>query len=131
MITIVLVDDQAPVRHMLRMRLESEPDLRIVGEAADGQAGIELVQELRPDVVLMDVVMPHLDGIAAASALCALAPETAVVILTLHGDAATRAQALAAGAVALIEKGQGDPQLLDAIRRAARSSQNDDRSERD
>ena len=119
MTTVLLVDDQVSVRRGLRMRLALEPDLSIVGEAPDGATAIQLVAALRPDVVLMDIEMPGMDGITAAAALRAVAPECAVVMLSLHGDRATRARAEAAGAVAFVEKQAAEPVLLTAIRAAA------------
>ncbi len=101
------------------MRLELEPDFEILGEAGDGQAALALVSELKPQVVLMDVAMPNLNGIAAAQALRRLAPESAVVILSLHGDPQTRARAQEAGAAAFVEKHEGEGRLLSVIRQVA------------
>ena len=115
----MLVDDQTSVRRGLRMRLAVEPDLSIIGEAPDGASAIALAAALRPDVVLMDVEMSGLDGIAAAAAIRTVSPESAVVMLSLHGDPATRARAEAAGAVAFVEKQTAGPLLLTAIREAA------------
>jgi DNA-binding NarL/FixJ family response regulator len=119
MITLLLVDDDPIVRRGLRMRLALEPDLRIVGEANDGEEALARAEELRPDVVVMDVVMLHLDGISATAALRARLPQTRVVILSLHGDPDTRARAAEAGAVAFITKSNGAKELLVAIRSAA------------
>ena len=115
----MLVDDQRSVRRGLRLRLALEPDLSIVGEAPDGPTAIELAAALRPDVVLMDVEMSGMDGISAAAALRTMAPESAVVMLSLHGDPATRARAEAAGAVAFVEKQTAERSLLMVIREAA------------
>ncbi|GIV98390.1 MAG: hypothetical protein KatS3mg057_3047 [Herpetosiphonaceae bacterium] len=118
-IRLVLVDDQPAVRQGLRMRLSLEPDILIVGEAGDGESSLALVDGLRPDVVLMDIMMPRMDGIAATKALRQAVPECAVVILSLHDDLVTRQRARAAGAFACIAKQELDKLLLEAIRQAA------------
>lgn len=125
LITLLLVDDQPTVRRGLRMRLGLEPDLVVIGEAGDGEAALELVSRLRPDVVLMDIEMPKIDGISATEALRSAGPSCPpVVILTIHGDAATRARAESAGAAAFIEKTSADGVLIEVIRRVARESRN-------
>ena len=116
-ISIVLVDDQATVRRGLRMRLTIEADVEVVGEAGSGEAALRLVRSLSPDVVLMDVEMPGMDGIDATAALCAAAPQVAVVVLSLYDDARTRARAREAGAAAFVAKHQAKTTLLATIRR--------------
>jgi DNA-binding NarL/FixJ family response regulator len=101
------------------MCLEIEPDITIVGEAGDGKTALALVETLHPDVVLMDVEMPDMDGVATTAALRALEPLASVVIHTVHDDAATRARALAAGAVAVVAKRRCGDDLAPAIRTAA------------
>jgi DNA-binding NarL/FixJ family response regulator len=101
------------------MRLALEPDLEVVGEAGNGTEAVALVPVLAPDVVLMDVSMPHMDGIAATEALRAVVPGVIVLILSLHDDAATQARALAAGARGFIEKRGGVEALLAAIHESA------------
>lgn len=121
-ITLLVVDDQPSVRRGLKMRLALEPDLETLGEASNGLEALSAVSVLKPDVVVMDVDMPHLDGIAATQRLTHLAPATAVVILTIHDDEATRRRAQAAGAAAFVAKQAGDGALLEAIHGAARSA---------
>jgi DNA-binding NarL/FixJ family response regulator len=118
-IKILLVDDQPAVRDGLRMRLELEPDLTIVGEACDGLEAVALAQALAPDVVVMDVEMPRLDGIRAARQLQATAPSMAIVMLSIHSDVTTRARVREAGAIAFVEKRSAIDVLLAEIRRAA------------
>ena len=101
------------------MRLAAEPDMTVVGEAADGAAALDLVEEVRPEVVLMDVAMPILDGIQATSLLRQLHPEVAVIVLTMYEDAATRTRAAHAGAAGFVAKSAPIECLLDAIRDTA------------
>ena len=119
MITLALVDDEPTVRQALRMRLGLESDLAIVGEACDGATGIELVESTKPQVVLMDVTMPLVDGISATQQLRLSTPATAIIVLSLHDDSATRLRAKSAGAVAFIGKHESPETLLAAIRAAA------------
>ena len=124
MIRVLLVDDQGVVRRALRARLHLEPDLEVVGEASSGSEALALAQSLTPDVVLMDVEMPEMDGIEATAALHRIGPQSAVVMLSIHDDAQTRERARAAGAVALVEKRGATETLLAAIRQAAGQARN-------
>ena len=119
MIRVLLVDDQAVVRRALRVRFHLEPDLEVVGEASTGSEALTLAQALTPDVVLMDIQMPGMDGIEATAALRRVVPQSVVVILSIYDDAQTRGQAQAAGAVACVEKRGETETLLSAIRQAA------------
>ena len=119
MIRLLLVDDQPAVRRGLEMRLLLEPDLLVVGEASNGKEALALGQTLFPDVVLMDIEMPEMDGITATAALHTAVPQTAVIMLSIHDDATTRARAQAAGAVAFVEKRGTAEGLLVAIRQVA------------
>jgi DNA-binding NarL/FixJ family response regulator len=122
MITILLVDDQPIVREGLTIRLQLELDLRVVGEAKSGEEALLLAAQLHPNVVLMDIDLPCMDGIAAAAELRELAPQSAVVILSLCDDRRTREAAYAAGAVFFVSKHDPGDTLLGAIRRAADSN---------
>ncbi len=119
MIRVLLVDDQSVVRRALRVRFHLEPDLEVVGEASTGTEALTLAQTLTPDVVLMDIEMPEMDGIQATAALRRVVPQSVVVILSIHDDAQARERAQAAGAVAFVEKRGTTDALLAAIRQAA------------
>jgi DNA-binding NarL/FixJ family response regulator len=118
MIRVLLVDDQPAVRHGLAIRLHLEPDIQIVGEASTGREALALAQILMPDVVLMDLLMPGMDGIEATAALRQVVPQSAVVIISISNDVQTRGRAQAAGAVAFVEKRGATDTLLAAIRLA-------------
>jgi DNA-binding NarL/FixJ family response regulator len=121
-IRVLLVDDEPKVLLGLRMLLALEADIRVVGEAADGATAVDLASRLSPDVVLMDVNLPVVDGIAATRQHTVRVPRAAVVILSLHDDRGTVDRALAAGAVAFVGKQQMDGDLLGAIRMAAETT---------
>jgi DNA-binding NarL/FixJ family response regulator len=117
MITVVLIDDQALVRAGLRTLLERDPLIRVVGEAETGRSGIALVQQTRPAVVLMDIRMPVLDGIAATRAIVG-DPElhaTQVVVLTTFDDDAEIAAAIRAGAAGYLLKDLTPEELRHAV----------------
>jgi len=118
MIRLLIVDDQSAVRQGLQMVLTAEPDLQVVGEASDGEGALSLAQTLNPDVVLMDVEMPHADGIATTQALHTACPHAAVIMLSIHDDAHTRERAERAGAAAFVPKSMPAKVLLAAIRQA-------------
>lgn len=117
MIKIIIVDDHAMVRSGLRLLLSGKEDIEVVGEGADGDEGIRLVRELKPDVVLMDLSMPHgKDGLTAASELNNEFPDTAVLILTMHDDDEYLFRAIHAGASGYVLKSAPHEELLSAIR---------------
>lgn len=118
MINVLLVDDQESVRRGLRMRLALEEDLQVVGEAADGRKALDLIRELKPDVVIMDLEMPGMDGISATAALHDMTPQVKVVMLSLHDNSFLRDRARIAGATAFVEKREGAGRLLNEIRNA-------------
>ena len=119
MISVLLVDDEQLVRAGLRMILELADDLSVVGEAGDGQAAIEAVRRSRPEVVLMDLRMPRLGGVAATAALRALPQPPAVVVLTTFNTDDDVYQALAAGATGFLLKDTPPAELQQAVRLAA------------
>ena len=116
MIRVLLADDQGLVRTGFRMILGAEPDLEVVGEAADGLEAVELVGRLEPDVVLMDIRMPGLDGIEATRRAIALRPGVRVVVLTTFDLDEYVYAALSAGASAFLLKDAKESQLMAAIR---------------
>ena len=120
-IKILLVDDQQIVRRGLRMSLGLEGDIHIIGEACDGLEAIELAKKLAPDVILMDVEIPHMDGITATQTLKTITPDTNVVVLTLHDDADVKLRTLDAGAFAFVPKHAPLDALIFTIRQAATS----------
>jgi two-component system response regulator DesR len=119
MIRLLLVDDQPAVRMGLQMRLDLEPDIVVIGEAADGAAALALALVLQPDVVLMDIEMPIMDGLTAAAVLRTAVPRAAVVIMSLQDDPGTQRHAQANGAVAFVAKHVANETLPQAIRLAA------------
>ncbi|MFD6450307.1 response regulator [Nocardia sp. NPDC060220] len=117
MITVLLVDDQRLVRAGLRMLIEDTTDLTVVGEAADGVAAVRLYAELAPDLVVMDLRMPGLDGVAATRQILAASPRAKVLVLTTFDDDEHLFPALSAGAAGYFVKDTEPAVLLDAIRR--------------
>lgn len=118
MIKLFLVDDQPSALRGLRQRLSLEPDIRVIGEACNGEDAVQLVPTLCPDIVLMDVAMPGMDGITTTTELRHVCPQSAVVILSLYDDSATRERAQSAGAVAFVAKDRVEELLLWTVRQA-------------
>jgi len=117
MIKILLVDDQAAARMGLKLRLGLETDLEVLGEAVDGEDAVAQATRLVPDVVVMDVAMPNMDGIDATRMICASC-DCKVVMLSLYDDSETRQRASDAGAGAYGTEQVSDVVLLMAVRRA-------------
>jgi DNA-binding NarL/FixJ family response regulator len=116
MIRVLIADDQALVRTGFRVILDAEPDLQVVGEAADGREAVDLVQQKRPDVVLMDIRMPNLDGIEATRHLTALPRAPRVLMLTTFDLDQYVYEALRAGASGFLLKDAGADELLHGVR---------------
>jgi DNA-binding NarL/FixJ family response regulator len=118
-ITIALADDHKVVRQGLRAVLEAEPDFRVIGEAGDGLEAIRVVERLRPDVVILDMMMPGLHGLEATRQVRKCAPKTHVVVLSMHADEAYVIEALKNGAAAYVLKDSSSDELIKAVREAA------------
>ena len=118
-IRVFLCDDVEAFRALMRFTLEEDPAIRIVGEAADGEAGVEGVAELKPDVVLLDLSMPELDGMEAIPVMLERSPNTQIVALSGFGAEKMAEPVLARGAVAYLEKGADVQVIRDAIHAAA------------
>jgi len=118
-IRILIADDHGIVRQGLRMYLGSDPEIEIIGEARDGAEALKLAHQLHPDVVLMDLLMPVMDGIAATSAIRRELPDTEVVALTSVLEDAAVVEAIRAGAIGYLLKDTEAPELRRAIKAAA------------
>lgn len=119
-ITVLLVDDHAIVRAGVRAYLNAQPDLEVVGEAASGVEALQIVAELAPDVALMDLVMPEMDGVEATWRLRRVSPRTQVVVLTSFHEDEQIFPAIKAGALSYLLKDIDPQDLAEAIRAAAR-----------
>jgi DNA-binding NarL/FixJ family response regulator len=115
-IRILIVDDHTLVRQGIRALIEKEPDLAVVGEAEDGRVAITMTAQLEPDVILMDIAMPLLNGLEATRQIHHNHPQVKVLILTMHDNEEYIRQALAAGAMGYILKDAAAHDLIDAIR---------------
>jgi NarL family two-component system response regulator LiaR len=119
-ISVLLVDDHAVVRQGLRAFFDTQADLMVVGEAASGQEGVDLASEHIPDVVLMDLVMPGMDGVEATRRIKRISPRTQVIVLTSYHEDEHIFPALRAGALSYLLKDTPMDSLANAVRRAAR-----------
>lgn len=119
-IKVLVVDDHPVVRDGLRGMLDSQPDLAVIGEAADGQQALAAVARHAPDVVLMDLRMPELDGVDAIRRICADHPTVRVLVLTTYDDDADIVRAVEAGATGYLLKDTPRHELFNAVRAAAR-----------
>ena len=115
-IRVLLADDHVIVRSGVRLLLDREPDMTVVGEAADGRSAVQLAVELNPDVVVMDVAMPNLNGIEATRQIAAANPDIALIILSMHSDEGYLLRALKAGARGYVLKDAPEGELISSIR---------------
>lgn len=119
-ITVLIVDDHQLVREGVRTFLQRQSDITVVGDAASGQEGLKLAAELVPDVVLMDLVMPEMDGVETTRRLKQISPSSQVIVLTSFDDDQHILPAIRAGALSYLLKDVSTAMLADAVRKAAR-----------
>jgi DNA-binding NarL/FixJ family response regulator len=119
LIRVLIADDHKVVRKSLQTMLGREPDLEVVGTAVNGREAIQLAQQLTPDVIVMDVSMPELDGIRAAGQITQLGIPTQIIILSMHHSSALLQQARKNGASGYVVKQQANSDLIPAIRAAS------------
>src|SRR5688572_13021031 len=127
-IRVLLAEDHETVRHGLKLLINRQTDMEVVGEAGGGRAAVERAGVLKPNVAVLDVSMPEMNGLAATKAICQATPSTAVVALTRYGDDAYVQELLNAGALGYVLKQSPSAELLDAVRSAASGRRYLDRS---
>ena len=120
---ILLADDHVTVRHGLKLLIDGQPDMKVVAEASDGKAAVQLALELKPDVVVMDISMPEMNGLVATRALKQAQPDAVIVTLTRHADDAYLQELLRAGVSGYVLKRSAPTELLHAIRGVAAGGQ--------
>lgn len=118
-VTVALVEDHALVRHALRLLLEREGQMRVVGEAGDGEAGLRLIESSRPEVALVDVALPVVGGFPLAEEVVRRGLDTRIVFLTAYDDTSYLVRALEVGALGFVPKSAPEQELLTAIRQVA------------
>jgi two-component system, NarL family, response regulator NreC len=118
-IRVLLADDHALVRHGFRLLLSSQPDIEVVGEAATGRQALELCHQLKPQLVILDVAMPDMNGVEATRQILQECPGTNILILSMHKDAIYVRETLRAGAKGYLLKDSIDRDLLEAVRAVA------------
>ena len=120
MINLILAEDHTLVRAGIRALLEKEPDICIVGEASDGQQAFELLEQLEPQVIIMDIMMPRLNGIQAAEKMALAKMSTRMVMLSMYSDQALVNQAMKQGVLGYVLKTSLGDELIAAVRAVAR-----------
>ena len=121
-ITVFLADDHTIVRQGLAKLLEGEPDLRVIGEAENGREAVEKVEKLKPDIVLMDIAMPMLNGIEATRQIRKICPQTKVIILSMHSHDRYISELFSLGASGYLLKSSTGTDIIDAIHAAQKGS---------
>ncbi len=119
-VTLLIVDDHELVRHGVRTFLAKHPDIAVLADAASGEEALALVAELAPDVALVDLVMPGMDGVEVTRRLKQISPHTQVIVLTSYHEDEHIFPAIRAGALSYLLKDVGTTELADAVRKAAR-----------
>ena len=119
-IRVLIADDHAIVREGLRQLLNGQRDMEVAGEAEDGRQALEKVKSFHPDVILLDIAMPHLNGLEVISLIKEAAPETQVVVLSMHSKETYVQQVLSSGALGYVLKASPSTDILEAIRMAHR-----------
>lgn len=127
-IRVLLAEDHETVRQGLKLLINRQSDMEVVGEAGDGRAAVARAGDLHPNVAVVDISMPEMNGLEATKAIRAAAPTTAVVALTRYGDDAYVQELLKAGAVGYVLKQSPSSELVDAVRAAAAGRRHIDRS---
>ena len=124
-VRVILADDHRILREGLSSMLQAEPDIEVVAEASDGRIAAELTEKLQPDVIVMDLGMPHLNGVEATRQIISRCPNVKVLILSMHSDKRYVSEALGAGASGYLLKDSAFDELTDAIRSVASSIAHD------
>jgi DNA-binding NarL/FixJ family response regulator len=115
-IKVLLADDHALMRHGLRLTIDSQQDMEVIGEASDGFEALELAEKLRPDIILMDIAMPRCDGLEATRRIKSRLPEIKIIVLTVHEEAESLLEALWSGARGFLLKKARADELIAALR---------------
>src|SRR5690349_14095551 len=121
-IRVLLADDHTVIRDALSLLLNTQTDIEIVGQAEDGRQAVALARELHPDVAVLDISMPHIDGLQAVQLIRTESPQTQALILTMHDSDAHFFRALEAGAAGYVFKKAASEELLQAIRQVAKGN---------
>jgi DNA-binding NarL/FixJ family response regulator len=120
--SILIVDDSHTIRQITRLFLESQPDLEVCGEAIDGVEAIEKAKELRPDLILLDLVMPRLNGVEAAMVLKAMMPGVPIVMFTLYKESLGSTLTSAIGIDAVLSKPDGGWKMIECVRKVLQAA---------